>query len=46
MKDHCCNSIDKRMRVPDFEILGMNGMFSRSFNNLAISNFAEACKIC
>lgn len=32
------------MRAPDFEILGMNGMVSRSFNNLAISNFAEACK--
>jgi len=44
MKDHQHISIDKRMKAPDFEILGMNGMISRSFINLAISNFAEACK--
>ena len=44
MKNHQHISIDKRMKAPDFEILGMNGMISRSFINLAISNFAEACK--
>lgn len=32
------------MRAPDFKIVGMNGIVSRSFSNLAITNFAEACK--
>lgn len=32
------------MRAPDFEINGKNGIVSRSFNNLAINSFAEACK--
>lgn len=32
------------MRAPDFEINGENGIVSRSFNNLAINSFMEACK--
>lgn len=32
------------MKVIDFEIIGKNGIVSRSFNNLAINSFAEACK--
>lgn len=32
------------MRAPDFEINGKNGIVSKSFNNLKIKSFAEACK--
>lgn len=32
------------MRSPDFEIDGKNGIVSKSFNNLNIKSFTEACK--
>ncbi|MDF2517357.1 MAG: hypothetical protein K0R59_2653 [Sphingobacterium sp.] len=31
------------MRITDFEITGNNGIVSKSFNNLRIKSFAEAC---
>lgn len=32
------------MRAPDFEIVGKNGIVSKSFNNLKVKSFVEACK--
>ncbi len=32
------------MRAPDFEINGKNGIVSKSFNDLKVKSFVEACK--
>ncbi|MDM1295310.1 hypothetical protein HX021_13560 [Sphingobacterium sp. N143] len=32
------------MKITDFEITGNNGIVSKSFNNLRIKSFAEACQ--